>query len=98
MRLKSVRDAMGLSLRDFAKKFREDYTLLARIEKGKRFPPKPKLEKFAKVLSLKPEQLEALVAVERRGLNPYEMLPEIAPAHIPYKIIEDEAEKILNKY
>jgi transcriptional regulator with XRE-family HTH domain len=98
MRLKAVRGAMGLSLRKFAEKFREDFTLLARIEAGKRFPPKSKMEQFAKLLSLSLQQLDALIAVERRGLDPYELLPEMAPAHIPQKFIENEAEKILGKY
>ena len=89
---------MGLSLRKFAEKFDEDYTLLARIEAGKRFPPKGKVEKYAKILSLSPTQLDALIAIERRGLDPYELLPEIPPAHIPQKFIESEAEKILDKY
>src|SRR6266581_2955254 len=98
MRLKSVRNARGLSLREFAKKVGENFTLLARIEAGERYPPKPRLEKFARVLALTPPQLEALIAVERRGLNPYELLPEITPAHIPQKHIEAAADKILRNY
>jgi len=98
IRLKSVRRGMGLTLREFAKKVGLDFTLLARIETGKRFPPRSQRKAFSKVLSLTAEQLEALIAVERRGLDPYELLPEIAPAHIPRKLIESEAEKILAKY
>jgi transcriptional regulator with XRE-family HTH domain len=81
-RLKSAREGRGISLREFAKELRADFTRLARIERGHRYPPKRRLEKFAKELSLTPAQLEALVAVERRGLNPHELLPEIPPAHI----------------
>jgi len=97
-RLRSVRDATGLSLREFARKAGEDFTLLWRIERGWRYPPKTRLERFAKALSLAPQQLEALIAVERRGLNPYEMLPEIPPAHISHASIEEAAERILKKY
>src|SRR5260221_9004573 len=98
MRLKSVRVGMGLSLRKFATRLREDVSLLARIESGERFPSKGKRAKFARLLSLSQDQLDALIAVERRGLNPYELLPEVAPAHIPHVIIEAEAEKILRRY
>jgi transcriptional regulator with XRE-family HTH domain len=98
MRLKSAREGRGLSLREFARELKEDFTLLARIEQGERFPPKRGLKKFAKAVSLTPQQLEALIAVERRGLNPYELLPEIPPAHISDDSIEQEAEKVLNKY
>jgi transcriptional regulator with XRE-family HTH domain len=98
LRLKSVREAGGLSLRQFAGKVKQDYTLLARIENGKRYPPRSKRQQFAELLSLTPAQLEALIAVERRGLNPHDLLPEIAPAHIPLKTIESEAERVLQKY
>src|SRR6266568_4482341 len=37
-RLKNARDAKGLSLRKFAEEVGEDFTLLARIERGDRFP------------------------------------------------------------
>ena|SRR5437773_3899554 len=98
MRLKSVRNGRGLSLRGFAKGLDEDFTLLWRIEHGQRYPPKRRLERFAKALSLTPQQLEALIAVERRGLNPYELLPEIPPAHISHASIEEAGEGILKKY
>ena len=68
------------------------------IETGRRFPPKRRLEKFAAVLSLTVEQLEALIAVERKGLDTFEMLPEIVPAAIPKESIEADAERILTKY
>jgi len=84
LRLKSAREGRGLSLREFAKELREDFTLLARIERGERYPPKQRLEKFAEALSLTLQQLKALVAVERRGLDPHELLPEIPPAHISH--------------
>src|SRR5216683_7054876 len=79
-RLKSVRKGKGLSLRKFAEELEEDFSLLCRIERGERYPPKPRRKNFAKALSLTPQQLEALIAVERRGLNPYELLPEILAA------------------
>ncbi len=72
LRLKSAREGKRLSLRKFAEEIDEDFTVLWRIERGHRFPPKLRLESFAKVLSLTPQQLEALIAVERRGLNPHE--------------------------
>lgn len=97
-RLKSVRDATGLSLRKFARRMRQDFTLLARIEKGERYPPKRSLETFAKVLALTPEQLDALISVERRKLNPNEMLPELPPADRSQASIEDAADRILRKY
>jgi transcriptional regulator with XRE-family HTH domain len=97
-RLKNARHAKGLSLREFAKRFEEDFSLLARIEAGERYPPKPRLKKFAEVLSLTPKQLEALIAVERRGLDPFEMLPEIVPAAVPTGSIEAAAEGILSTY
>src|SRR5438128_1616001 len=98
MRLKSARSGSGLSLRKYANEVDEDFTLLARIEAGQRYPPKRRIEKFAKALSLTPPQLEALIAVERRGLNPQELLPEIAPAHISHDSIEKEAASVLNRY
>jgi transcriptional regulator with XRE-family HTH domain len=97
-RLKNVRIAKGLSLRKFAGWLEEDSSVVFHIETGRRFPPKPRLEKFAAVLSLTERQLEALIAVERKGLDTFEMLPEIVPAAIPTDSIEDEAEKILNEY
>ncbi len=97
-RLKNARIAKGLSLRKFAERFREDFAVLAHIEAGRRFPPKRRRKKFADVLSLTLAQLDALIAVERRGLNPFEMLPEIVPAAIPTELIEAEAERILSKY
>lgn len=97
-RLKNARDAKCLSLRKFAEGIDEDFSLLARIESGERFPPRHRLGKFAAALSLTTKQLEALIAVERRGLDPYQMLPEIVPAAIPSKSIEAEAESILVKY
>ncbi len=97
-RLKCVRDGKGLSLREFARDFDEDFTLIFRIEHGQRYPPKKSVEKFAKALSLTPSQLDALISVERRGLNPHELLPEIPPAHIPQRSIEHEAERVLKKY
>ncbi len=98
LRLKSAREGKRLSLRKFAEEIDEDFTVLWRIERGHRFPPKLRLESFAKVLSLTPQQLEALIAVERRGLNPHELLPEIPPAHISHESIEEAAESVLNKY
>jgi len=97
-RLKSARQGRGLSLRKFAEEVGEDFTVMHRIEKGERFPPKGRQEKFASVLSLTSKQLDALIAVERRKLNPYELLPEIVPAHISFAEIEKAAEQILNKY
>jgi len=85
-------------LRKFEQELGEDFTLLSRIERGQRYPPKPSLEKFAKALSLTTPQLEALIAVERRGLDPHELLPEIPPAHIPNDYIEKAAQRVLNKY
>jgi transcriptional regulator with XRE-family HTH domain len=97
-RLKSFRIGKGLSLREFAKQLDEDFSLLWRIEHGERHPPRSNLEKFAKLLSLTPAQLDALIAVERRGLNPHLLLPEIAPAHIPHDSIEDTVEDVLKEY
>lgn len=97
-RLKSVRLEKGLSLRKFAKSVGEDSSVMFHIETGERYPPKLRLEKFAKVLSLTPKQLEAMIAVERRGLNPYVLLPEIPPAQIAHIWIENEAEKVINKF
>jgi transcriptional regulator with XRE-family HTH domain len=97
-RLKNARLAKGLSLRKFARRLGEDFSVLARIEAGERYPPKARLKKFADELSFKPEQLEALIAVERRGLDPYQMLPETVPAPIPTHSIEAEVEKILAQY
>lgn len=97
-RLKSAREGRGLSLREFAKELDEDFTLLSRIERGERYPPKPRLKRFAKALSLTPQQLGALISVERRGLNPHELLPEIPPAHISNHSIEAAAETVLKKY
>jgi transcriptional regulator with XRE-family HTH domain len=98
IRLKSARIAQGLTMREIAKRLGVDPAIVAKVEMGVRFPPKRHRAKFAKELSLTPEQLDAFISVERRGLNPYEMLPEIAPAQIPHKFIEDEADKILRKY
>ena len=98
MRLKSAREQRSLSLREFAKEVGEDYTLLARIERGERYPPRQRLRKFANVMSLAPRQLETLIAVERRGLNPHVLLPEISPADISHDWIEHEARKVLNRY
>lgn len=97
-RLRNARKVKGLSLRKFAERFGEDFSLLARIEQGGRYPPKPRLKKFAEVLSLTTEQLEALIAVERRGLDPCQMLPEIAPAPVEHSSIEAEAEKTLSEF
>ncbi len=97
-RLKSVRNAKRLSLRKFAKEIGQDYTLLARIEKGERFPPKGSLRKFAQLLALTPDQLDALIGVERRELNPHEMLPEIPPAHRTVESIEKAAERLRGEY
>ena len=97
-RLKNAREAKGLSLRKFAKGFRENFTLLCHIEKGRRFPPKGTIKKFAEVLSLTPDQLEALIAVERRGLDPNQMLPEIAPAPVKRSQIEDDAGGIWKEF
>jgi len=97
-RLKFARVAKGLSLRKFAKRFKEDFTLLARIEKGTRFPPKERLQKFADALSLTLDQLKALIAVERRGLDPNQMLPEIAPVPVKQVDIEAQAEVILDDF
>jgi len=97
-RLKSAREGSGLSLRRFAHELAEDFTLLSRIERGQRYPPKGSLTKFAKALSLTPPQLEALIAVERRGLDPHELLPEIPAAHISDDCIERAAETVLKKY
>src|ERR1035441_6221453 len=95
--MKNARMAKGLSLRKFEGWFGEDFSLVSRIEAGERFPPKSKLKKFAEVLSLTPKQLEALIAVERRGLDPFEMLPEIIPAAITKEDIEGQAERILTE-
>jgi ribosome-binding protein aMBF1 (putative translation factor) len=46
----------------FAQEVGENFTLLARIETGQRYPPKQRLKKFAKLLSLAPQQLEALIS------------------------------------
>jgi transcriptional regulator with XRE-family HTH domain len=97
-RLKFARVAKGLSLRKFAKRFRENFTLLARIEKGTRFPPKERLQKFADALSLTLDQLQALIAVERRGLDPNQMLPEITPVPVKQVDIEAQAEAILDDF
>src|SRR5437016_5890385 len=97
-RLKNVREGKGLSLRKFADELDEHFTLLSHIEAGRRYPSKGNLEKFAKALSLTPNQLDALIAVERRGLDPHELLPEIPPAHISYTSIEQAAESGLAKY
>lgn len=103
-RLKCAREAMGLSMEKFAEWFGEksvDASVICRIETGKRnkrYPPKRAIKKFAKVLSLTPKQLEALIAVERRGLDPCQMLPDIAPAPVKQAAIESEAEKILKEF
>lgn len=97
-RLKSFREGRGLSLREFADELGEDFTVLCRIERGDRYPPKARLKKFAKALSLTPGQLDALVAVESRRLSPHELLPEIPPAHISIDSIEKAADAILKKY
>ena len=102
-RLRSVREGKGLSLRKFANKLGLDFTVVARIEKGQRFPPKQKgspakFEKLAQVLALTPEQLDALIAVERRGMNPNEVLPEIPPAHRSTEEIEAAAANTLADY
>jgi transcriptional regulator with XRE-family HTH domain len=97
-RLKSIREGKGLSLREFGGLLEEDHTLLYRIETGHRYPPKSSVKQFAKVLSLTEPQLLALVAVERRGLDPYEFLPEIPPPYISNESIEKVAEGVLRKF
>jgi transcriptional regulator with XRE-family HTH domain len=97
-RLRCAREAMGLSLREFGERFGENFTFLSRIENGKRFPSKGTIKKFAEVLSLTAEQLDALIAVERRKLDPYQMLPEIPPPAFRPERIEAEAEKVLNEF
>jgi transcriptional regulator with XRE-family HTH domain len=96
-RLKYAREAKGLSLRKFADGLGVHYTFIAHIEKGRRFP-KEGIKKFAHALSLTPEQLEALIAVEHRGLDPYQMLPEIAPVPVKQMCIEAETREVLNKF
>jgi Zn-dependent peptidase ImmA (M78 family)/transcriptional regulator with XRE-family HTH domain len=97
-RLKSARAAKGLSVRKFAEGIGEDFAVVSHIEHGKRFPPKSKVELYAEVLSLTVDQLIALMAVERRGLDPFDLLPEFAPAPVPNDAIEAEAEKALKKF
>jgi len=75
-----------------------DFTLLSRIESGNRYPPKSSLKLFAKVLSLTEPQLRALIAVERRGLDPYDLLPEIPLPYISDKSIERAADGVLRKF
>jgi len=82
---------MGLTLQKFAEKFGEDASVICRIEKGERFPPKQRIKKFA-------EQLEALVAVERRKLDPCQMLPEISPSPVKPASIEAETDRILREF
>jgi transcriptional regulator with XRE-family HTH domain len=85
-------------LRKFAQEVGVNFAVVSHIEAGERFPPKKHINKFAKALSLTPRQLEALIAVERRGMNPNVLLPEIAPADISQSWIESEAAKILGRY
>jgi hypothetical protein len=85
-------------LRKFAGWLKEDPSVVFHIESGRRFPPKPRRDKFAAVLSLTVGQLEALIAVERKGLDTFEMLPEIVPPAISMESIEAEAEKTLSEY
>ena len=99
MRVKRARLDRGLSLRAFAKEVGVHFTALAHIERGRdRYPPKKRLKEFAKALSITPEQLEALIAVERRDLNPHVLLPEISPLDLSQEWIENKAEKILTEY
>jgi transcriptional regulator with XRE-family HTH domain len=88
----------GLTLQEFAARIGEDPTVLCRIERGERYPPKQRIKKFAQVLSLTHRQLEVLIAVERRGLNPHVLLPEIPPAKISNTWIENAAQSILSKF
>jgi transcriptional regulator with XRE-family HTH domain len=97
-RLRAAREATDLSVRKFAERFDEDPHALFNIETGKRYPPKRGIKKFAKLLSLTTKQLEALIAVERRGLDPNQMLPEIPPAPIKQADVEAQAEKVLNEF
>jgi len=96
--LKNTRLKKGISLRSLAEEIGAHFTAIAHIERGERYPPKKQLKKFAEFLSLSPQQLEALIAVERRGLNPHVLLPEISPADISNVWIEKEAEKALRKF
>jgi transcriptional regulator with XRE-family HTH domain len=97
-RLKNARVDKGLTARQAAKRLGLCFTVLSRIESGKRFPPKKTHEKIAEFLSLEMTKLQSLIAVERRGLDPFAMLPEIVPAPIPTESIEIEAEKVLARY
>jgi transcriptional regulator with XRE-family HTH domain len=97
-RLRAAREAKGLSVRKFADRFDEDPHALSNIEAGRRFPPRQRIKKFAELLSLTPEQLEALIAVERRGLDTNQMLPEIPPAPMSLAAIEAAAEMVLSEF
>lgn len=97
-RLRAAREAMRLSVRKFAARFGEDPHALFNIEIGERFPPRKRIKKFARLLSLTPDQLEALVAVERRKLDPNQMLPEISPAPLGQAEIERQAGKVLSDF
>lgn len=98
MRLKNVRKHRGISLHKFAQEVGENLTLLSRIETGERYPPRKRLKKYAALLSISVKQLEALIAVERRRLNPYVLLPEIPPPDLSHEWIEREALQLLKKY
>jgi hypothetical protein len=89
---------MGLSVREFATRLSEDPSVVFHIETGARYPARKKIKRFAPLLSLTPKQLDALIAVERRGLDPNEMLPEIPPAPVKHDEVEAQAEKILKNF
>lgn len=98
IRVKRARLERHRSLQEFAKEVGVHPTAVAHIESGKRYPPRKKLKEFAKALSLPLSQLEALIAVERRELNPYVLLPEIAPVDLSWEWIEKKAEEVLTQY
>jgi hypothetical protein len=86
---------MGLSVREFATRLSEDPSVVFHIETGARYPARKKIKRFAPLLSLTPKQLDALIAVERRGLDPNQMLPEISPAPLGQAEIERQVGKVL---
>lgn len=97
-RLRAVREKTTLSLREFADLWGEDHTLLHRIETGKRWPPKNKIPKFAKLLGLSEEQLIGLIAVEKAGLNSDLVGREIPPLFIPLNDMEAMAAAAILAY
>jgi len=102
-RLRAVRLAKNLSLRALAKKISVDFAVLHHIETWERFPPtckgkEKRLEEFANLLELSVTQLRALIAVERRRLNPHELLPELDVTPLREQTVELKAQEVLDHY